>query len=76
MGGDNLPPPVGIGLTELPNSGGAKAPPASPLTTALVLGVLYQTFKSSEFESFFFHLSKHTYYFVNRIFLQNLKRKR
>ena len=28
----NLPPLVGIGLTQLPNSGGAKAP---PLTTAL-----------------------------------------
>ena len=27
--------PVGIGLTEHPNTGGAKAPPAPPLTTAL-----------------------------------------
>ena len=27
-GGYNLPPLVGIGLTELLNSGGAKAPPA------------------------------------------------
>ena len=35
MGAHNLPPPVGIGLTELPNSGGAKAPSAPPLTTAL-----------------------------------------
>ena len=32
----NLPPVVGIGLTELPNSGGAKAPPAPLLTTALI----------------------------------------
>ena len=29
------PPLVGIGLTELPNSRGAKASPALPLTTAL-----------------------------------------
>ena len=35
IGGHNLPPLVGIGLTELPISGGAKAPPAPPLTTAL-----------------------------------------
>ena len=33
--GHNLPPLVGIGLTELPDSGGAKAPPAPPLTTGL-----------------------------------------
>mgnify|MGYP001279501195 CR=1 FL=1 len=26
IGGDNLPPPVGIGLTDLPNIGGAVAP--------------------------------------------------
>ena len=31
-----MPPLVGIGLTEPPNSGGAKAPPAPPLTTALL----------------------------------------
>ena len=36
MGGDNLPPLAGIGLREVPNSGGAKAPPAPPLTTALL----------------------------------------
>ena len=30
-----MPPLVGIGLTELPNSGGAKVPPAPLLTTAL-----------------------------------------
>ena len=30
-----MPPLVGIGLTELLNSGGAKASPAPPLTTAL-----------------------------------------
>ena len=29
------PPLVGIGLTELPNSGGAKVPPAPTLSTAL-----------------------------------------
>ena len=27
IGGDNLPSPVGIGLTDLPNIGGALAPP-------------------------------------------------
>ena len=36
MGLHNLPLPVGIGLTELPNSGGAKALSAPPLTTALI----------------------------------------
>ena len=35
-GGHNLPPLIGIGLTELQKSGGAKAPLAPPLTTALV----------------------------------------
>ena len=30
-----MPPPVGIGLTELPNSGVAKAPPSGVLTKAL-----------------------------------------
>ena len=34
-GGHNLPPLIGIGLTELQKSGGAKAPLAPPLTTAL-----------------------------------------
>ena len=29
-GGHNLPPLVEIGLTELSNSGGAKAPPSTP----------------------------------------------
>ena len=27
IGGDNLPSPVGIGLTDLPNIGGASGPP-------------------------------------------------
>ena len=30
-----MPPQVAIGLTERPNSGGAKVPPAPPLKTAL-----------------------------------------
>ena len=36
LGGHNLPPPplVGIGLTEIPNSGWAKAHPAHPLTAS------------------------------------------
>ena len=35
MVGPNLPPLVGIGLTELPNSGWAKAHPAHPLAASL-----------------------------------------
>ena len=36
LGGDNVPPPlVEIGLTDLTKSGGARAPPASPLVTGL-----------------------------------------
>ena len=35
LGGDNVPPLVEIGLTDLPKTGGAKAPPAPPLATAL-----------------------------------------
>ena len=36
LGGDNVPPPlVEIGLPDLPKTGGAKAPPAPPLATAL-----------------------------------------
>ena len=34
-GGHNLQPRVGIELTKLPDSGGAKVSPAPPLTTAL-----------------------------------------
>ena len=37
LGGDNVPPLVEIGLTDLPKTGGAKAPPAPPpLATALI----------------------------------------
>ena len=60
-GGHNLPPLVGIGLTELPNSGSAKAPPAPPLTTALFV----HTFKQ-EFDLFF-------WYFYNPNHLSLLK---
>ena len=35
LGGDNVPPLVEIGLTDLPKSGGAQAPPAPPLATGL-----------------------------------------
>ena len=34
MGGDNVPPLVEIGLTDLPKSGGARAPPAPLLRRA------------------------------------------
>ena len=36
FGGHNLSPSVEIGLTDLPKSGGAMAPPASPGTTGLL----------------------------------------
>ena len=31
LGGDNVPPLVEIGLTDLPKTGGAYAPPAPPV---------------------------------------------
>ena len=36
LGGDNVPPLVEIGLTDLSKSGGAQAPPAPPLATGLM----------------------------------------
>ena len=36
LGGDNVPPLVEIGLTDLPKSGGARAPSAPPLATGLI----------------------------------------
>ena len=35
LGGDDLPSPVRIGLTDLPNIGGAMAPPAPPVPASL-----------------------------------------
>ena len=35
LGGDNVPPLVEIALTDLPKSGGARAPPAPPLAAGL-----------------------------------------
>ena len=35
LGGDNVPPLVEIGLTDLPKTGGAYAPPAPPFETCL-----------------------------------------
>ena len=40
LGGNNVSPLVEIGLTGLPKTGGAIAPPAPPLATALG-GVIY-----------------------------------
>ena len=37
FGGHNLPPLVEIGLTDLPKTGGAMAPPAPPGTTGLLM---------------------------------------
>ena len=36
IGWDNLPSPVGIGLTDLPNIGGARAPLAPPVPASLL----------------------------------------
>ena len=41
LGGDNVPPLVVIGLTDLPKSGGARAPPAPPLATGLYSNKLF-----------------------------------
>ena len=38
IGGDNLPSPVGIGLTDLPNIGGGPPGPPSYGITAVELG--------------------------------------
>ena len=35
LGGDNVPHLVEIGLSDLPKTGGARAPPAPPLATGL-----------------------------------------
>ena len=35
IGGDNLPSPVGIGLTDLPNIGKASGPPGPPVPASL-----------------------------------------
>ena len=40
LGGDNVPPLVEIGLTDLPKSGGARAPPASHLAACLQIILL------------------------------------
>ena len=50
FGGRNLPPLVEIGLTDLPKSGGAMAPPAPPGTTGLhSVPTLYKNANSLEF---------------------------
>ena len=43
LGGENVPPLVEIGLTDLPKSGGARAPPAPPLATGLSLDNFLKT---------------------------------
>ena len=42
LGGDNVPPLVEIGLTGLPKTGGARAPPAPPLATGLLCNTASQ----------------------------------
>ena len=42
LGGDNVAPLVEIGLTDLPKTGGAKAPPASSLRQAWDIFYLHQ----------------------------------
>ena len=39
IGGDNLPSAVGIGLTDLPNIGGASGPPGPPGSGTTVLTI-------------------------------------
>ena len=48
-GGRNLPSPVGIGLTDLPNIGGASGPPGPPGSgiTEYILVNLDATLRSS-----------------------------
>ena len=43
LGGDNVSPLVEIGLTDPPKSGGAAAPPASPLVACLERIMLVHT---------------------------------
>jgi len=40
IGGDNLPSPVRIGLTDLPNIGGASGPPGPPGSGTTELNIL------------------------------------
>ena len=40
IGGDNLPSPVGIGLTDLPYIGGSSGPPGPPVPASLLLTML------------------------------------
>ena len=39
IGGDNLPSMVGIGLTDLPNIGGASGPPGPPGSGTTVIAL-------------------------------------
>ena len=41
IGGDNLPSPVGIGLTDLPNIGGASGPPGPP-GSGITAGIYFE----------------------------------
>ena len=40
IGGDNLPSPVGIGLTDLPNIGGGPVAPLAPLASPVPASLL------------------------------------
>ena len=42
IGGDNLPSPVGKGLTDLPNIGGGAVPPLAPPVPAPLKKVMVQ----------------------------------
>ena len=61
LGGDNVSPLVEIGLTDPPKSGGAAAPPASPLVACLhwdfIIGCIKPNF-SRNFEIGFHEVSK------------------
>ena len=45
LGGDNVPPLVEIGLTDLPKSGGGTCPPTPPLATGLLLSEKMRQFQ-------------------------------
>ena len=51
FGGHNLPPLVEIGLTDLPKSGVAMAPPAPPGTTGLASYIFAKVLENSDYHS-------------------------
>ena len=67
FGGHNLPPLVEIGLTDLPKSECAVAPPASPGTTPLLTPLFNETEKNAKSGSYMNRLAQKA-----RLYSQNL----